>query len=122
MLTLHLFNGRINIDGSNPGLDRTTADGTLIDDWGFDGPKLEGVIGVHSIYGNIQFVFDNDVNLAIAARATGWKIGNDEDMLEMQVDEDRGDLVKILSPEGREEFFGDWDLTSTSDGLHIPQG
>lgn len=118
MFTLHLFHGRVNIDGDNSLLEPTLEDGSIIEGWGFDGPSLEGVTAVHCTYGTMQIVFDNDVNLAAAAKATGWKIGHDEDTLEMAAYDD---LVKI-NRSGRDEFFGDWDLTLTPNGVHIAQG
>ncbi|MCW8399303.1 hypothetical protein OQJ26_10925 [Legionella sp. PATHC038] len=49
-MQLHLFHGR------------TTSDKSL-QDWGFDGPTINGIIGLTGTYGGIYVHFENEQDL-----------------------------------------------------------
>lgn len=79
-----------------------------MDDWGFDGPVLEGVAWVHWTYGNMNVAFVSPEAAQQAADATGWK-WMDENILEMTFDDD---LVVIRPNSGRDpaQYFGDFEI------------
>ena len=78
-----------------------------LQDWGFDGPKLEGVEGIHQTYGNpINVHFKTEADCKHARAITGW-IELDRTTLTMLWDDD----MVLIQPEfGEEAFFGDWGL------------
>lgn len=100
-----LYHGRLK-EGSGP----TTVDGEEIDDWGFEGPVLDGVKAVDYTYGNYTFVFKNQRYYAAAQRKTNWSNSVQEHSLLMETGE-QGDLIRIYNTEReRYEYFGDFML------------
>jgi hypothetical protein len=76
-----------------------------MEDWGFDGPRLTGVIGLHQTYDtNVRIVFENRAAMLRAKEATGW-LEWDDNSLELARCED---LVMTYVPHKR--YFGDWGL------------
>lgn len=77
-----------------------------LEDWGFDGHRLQGVTGIHQTYGNPVNVFFVDREAMLNAKArTGWEEW-DENALTMKW---REDLVYTI--EGAvESYYGDWGL------------
>jgi len=86
-MKLSLSHGRINPDQD-------------MEDKGFQGAILENVIGLNSIYGNIQVRFSTDEALIQAKLKTGWETLNGS--LEMRTFED---MIETI-----EGYFGDWEL------------
>lgn len=90
----------------------TDVDGNVVDDWGFDGPTLEGVTGFHCTYGlgGTFTVYFATASAAAAAREkTGWREW-DENALTAAFNTD-SDLLQIWNPEReRVEYFGDWGV------------
>lgn len=83
-----------------------------MDDWGFDGPRLQGVTGLHQTYGDNQRVVFESVEACKAAQAlTGWESW-DDDQLTMRWEQD---LVRTDSADGA-SFFGDWGLWLKREG------
>lgn len=80
-----------------------------LDDWGFEGPRLAGVIGVHQTYGNAINVFFKDrQHMLMAKSRTRWDEW-DENALTMNW---CGDLVYCC--EGAvESYYGDWGIITT---------
>lgn len=86
-----------------------------MDDWGFAGPVLHGVIAVHFTYGAANVFFES-VTAAVAARAaTGWEYW-DDNALVMTFAHDM-----VTTTEDNEAcFYGDWELQSkTPDGKPV---
>jgi hypothetical protein len=80
-----------------------------LDNWGFDGPTLEGVAAVHSTYGNQRVFFDSPESLKAAQLLTGWDDFHCGESLDMPIHED---LLVISLPDGRKQYFGDWKIQS----------
>lgn len=94
MFDLYLHHGR-----HNPAQD--------MPDWGFDGPRISGVTGMHWTYGTWQIVFTSQADAKAAQEQTAWSIGNDDNMLEMPIYED----LAVASVKDRGTcYFGDWGL------------
>lgn len=94
-LKLHMFHGRHAPDEE-------------MDDWGFDGPTLEGVEWFHVTYMvdfRVKFVSLEAMEAAMAK--TGWEVG-DELMLYVK---HQNDLLKTTE-NGKECYYGDWSLFS----------
>lgn len=87
-MKLYLFHGRATPDEE-------------LDDWGFDGPVLQGVDYVHSTYGTLTVGFKEQHHADFAHHTTGWD-WSDGKVLEMRY---RGDLV-----ETKQGFFGDFEI------------
>lgn len=85
---------------------RTTPDEEL-DDWGFDGPTLEGVSYVHSAYTMFTVGFQTVELAEKAQELTGWRLF-DSKVLQMQFE---GEMVKT-----KQGFFGDFEVQEDSDG------
>jgi len=90
---------------------RKTPDEDL-DDWGFQGPTLVGVVAVHVTYlSTWRVIFDRASDAAAAQNVTGWKYfaatGGTE--LEMEFHED---LVYVHGGGFMDGYFGDWSLES----------
>lgn len=80
---------------------RKTADEEL-EDWGFDGPRLQGVTGIHVTYLTHYSVhFESAEACATAQALTGWDRW-DVNALRMLFEDD---LVKT-----KDGLFGDWGL------------
>lgn len=108
MLELYLIHGRLD-----PSEDMS--------DWGFDGPRLTGVVGVASTYGSMRIVFKDEDAADAAQLITGWD-RFEYDQLTVRYLQD---MVSIANYSGvgndgkpftnREALFGDW-------GIQKPQG
>lgn len=105
-MKLHLYNGRLD-----PSTGPTDIDGNEIEDWGFEGPTLEGIEAIDFTYGNTCVVFKTPEAYDAARDATGWGEGVRELSLEIQYNAD-GDCVRARNAErDRVEYFGDYTLT-----------
>ncbi len=106
-MKLRLYHGRID-----PSTGGTDLDGNLLyDDWGFEGPTLEGIEAVDFTYGNSCLVFKTPEAYDAAERATEWDEGVRELSLEIRHG-GTGDCVKVYnSARARFEYFGDYMLT-----------
>lgn len=85
---------------------RKTPDESL-EDWGPEGPRLQGVKGCHQTYGgpaNIHFV--DRASVVHAQRLTGWEEW-DPTALTMRWSDD---TVHVKGPDGVEMFYGDWGI------------
>lgn len=98
---------RLAIQARTPGMDflmlhgRDTPDKDM-DDWGFNGPTLEGVLWVHFTYmQTLTIGFNNAENFNKAQELTGWPHW-DELILEMKFEDD------LLLAGGK--YYGDWEL------------
>jgi hypothetical protein len=102
-----LTHGRLN-----PRTGGTDIDGHDVDDWGFDGPTLEGCTGLHWTYGEIRLCFLDEAHKNAAQLLTDWADGHcDDDLVPVFVD---GCIRTYSCERGRFEFFGDWDITAPS--------
>lgn len=107
MLDLYLHHGRLD-----PNTGGTDEEGNVLDDWGFDGPRLTGVIGTHRTYDNMMNVFFvNEEAMATAKALTGWEEWDDNALRLRRVD---GCTAIHNAARNRDEFFGDWGLIVTS--------
>jgi hypothetical protein len=89
MFELYLLHGRDDVNEA-------------LEDWGFDGPRLQGVIGTHQTYGDRLNVFFANRDAFNAAKAlTDWETC-DENALTMAW---RDDCVMAKG-----KFYGDWGL------------
>jgi hypothetical protein len=75
-------------------------------DWGFDGPRLKGVKGIHQTYGNAINVFFVDRSTMLLAKAL---TGCDEWVSDALVMRWHGDLVHVNDESGP-NYYGDWGL------------
>jgi len=97
---------------------RDTAEREL-EDWGPDGPRLQGVIGLHQTYGNgARVVFASRAAKEAARELTGWE-SVDDDTLQMRWEDDLVAIAGVVAPrhvfaEGEEpapvRLYGDWGL------------
>lgn len=113
-MDLYMFHGRTDPNGG-PETKTVNSDGTIdycaVDDWGFDGPRLKGVVGFHCTYGhsgNFNVYFESNDAMRIAHALTGWSIWCD-DALTADFEPD-GTLLKIAPEGGTIEYFGDWGI------------
>lgn len=89
MLVLRPFHGRHNPDEE-------------MNDWGFDGPSIPGVVAIAATYqNNFRLIFGSAEAYQEAKNITGWPDW-DENSLEMQFFDD------LLLVGGK--FYGDWML------------
>ena len=83
-----------------------------IDDWGFEGPRLKGVIGFHCTYGTSghwNLWFKSDRAADEAHWLTGWERWDDR-ALTARFSSD-GSLLRINDPAyPRAHYFGDWGI------------
>lgn len=90
--------------------------GEEMDDWGFNGPAIPGIIAVHYTYGAANIYFESVEAANHAQSLTGWKKWG-SNVLEMRTKED---LVEAVNPELGHCFFGDWEFqTKTPDGKDV---
>lgn len=93
MMELYLHHGRKTPDEA-------------LDGWGPNGPRLQGVKGIHQTYGGpVNVFFDSQSAMIEAKRLTGWDPW-DDNALTMRWQED---CVHVHGPDG-ELFCGDWGL------------
>jgi hypothetical protein len=116
MQELYLLHGRTRLDEN-------------LDDWGFDGPRLQGVEGIHGTYGNINIHFATEEDLIAAQQLTGWeKFGDNALTLRMAED-----CVEVRGFDGHDNdkspltgatvYFGDWGLmTPKADQASLVEG
>lgn len=93
-----------------------------MEDWGFDGPIIDGIIAVHSTYGSKNVFFATNEAAEKAHRVTGWPFF-DNNALEMRFQ----DGMLLLTPaDASAAWYGDWELqTMTGDGkptIDYPRG
>lgn len=110
-MDFYMYHGRIAPDAPPQRLDE---DGTAhaVDDWGFDGPRLSGVIGFHCTYGTSghwNLYFESKEATDVAQGITGWERW-DEDALTVDFSPDN-DMVCIRDlTYNRPHYFGDWGI------------
>jgi hypothetical protein len=106
-MDFYMYHGRLSEDGG-----ATTAEGEPIDDWGFEGPRLQGCIGFHCTYGvdgHFNVFFADKAARDAAFEQTGWKVWEDNALTAEF--SSRSDLIKAWNPgRNRWEYFGDWGL------------
>jgi hypothetical protein len=101
--TLIIVHGRLDPYGP-----ATDLEGNEIEDWGFDGPRLEGVCGISFTYNTFSLTFVDEESYKRAKALAGWKDGVGGQDLEMEF---VGDCLQVWNEErGRHEYFGDWSL------------
>lgn len=82
-----------------------------MDDWGFDGPRLQNVVGLHQTYSDdIKVVFKDRDSMLAAQRLTDWEEYDDRQLAMPRYD----DMV-LVRYEGKQVFFGDWGLWHKED-------
>lgn len=110
-MDFYMLHGRTAPDGPPQSID-DKGNVTDIDDWGFDGPRLGGVVGFHCTYGasgHWNLWFDEPTSADIAQALTGWERW-DDCALTVRFSDD-GTLVAIRDRDyNRDHFFGDWGL------------
>lgn len=102
---LYIYHGRLS-----PKSGPTDEDGNERDDWGFYGPKLEGVTGFHTTYfdqGHFNVYFENKAARDAAFELTGWELW-DDNALTVAIDD--GCLKRWNKERRRWEYFGDWGM------------
>jgi hypothetical protein len=73
-----------------------------LDDWGFDGPRLQNCTGIHQTYGTPANIFFQTEQDRDAARAlTGWEVW-DQNGLTVRWQDD------LVVANGK--FYGDWGI------------
>ncbi len=102
---LYMHHGRLD-----PSTGGTDEEGNEVDDWGFEGPNLVGVIGTHVTYGELRVFFGDATAARVAKALTGWADGNGDEDLCVNFSEDNSCLRRFNAARGRDEFFGDWGL------------
>ena len=90
---LYLTHGRKSIDQD-------------MEDWGFEGPRLQGVVGTHTAYGNTTIWFATPKDVAAAKALTGWENWDVEALVLPYVE----DCVKVRDVDGSDAYFGDWGI------------
>lgn len=110
-MDFYMYHGRTTPDGPPQQLDDKGVPSD-VDDWGFEGPRLHGVIGFHCTYGvsgTWTLWFDSKESADEAAAMTGWDRW-DETSLEVRFSTDET-LVVIRDPRyDRLHYFGDWGI------------
>jgi hypothetical protein len=94
---------------------RTRLDEDL-EDWGFQGPRLQEVDGIHVTYGNINIHFASEAAMLAAQQLTGWDRFGDT-ALSLCMAEDCVDVRGFSGHDnhknpltGATVYFGDWGL------------
>lgn len=109
-MRLKLYHGRLSED-SGP----TDTEGSVVDDWGFEGPTLHELLAVDFTYGNKMYVFKTAASYSRALLKTGWPPGVIPNSLLMNYSED-ADLVRTFNRErNRDEYFGDYLIEDDND-------
>ena len=106
-MDFYMHHGRTNPEGGP-----TTIEGEPVDDWGFEGPRLERCIGFHCTYGaqgHFNVFFEDWQARAIAQAQTGWEKWED-DALTAQFANDGALMVIKDRKSGRTFYFGDWGI------------
>ena len=106
-MDFYMYHGRTRDDGGP-----TSRDGEPVDDFGFEGPRLERCIGFHCTYGaqgDFNVFFEDWQARAIAQAQTGWDTWDDNGLVARF--SKGNDLVEIKDRESRAlHFFGDWGI------------
>ena len=85
-----------------------------MEDWGYEGPSIEGVEQLWFTYmGTIRVSFFSVADCAKAKALTGWDSW-DHETLEIRVE---GDCVRLDRPDGKAELYGDWSLVDDRGAL-----
>ena len=105
-MKLHLYHGRLD-----PRTGPTDADGNEIEDWGFEGPTLEGIESIDFTYGNTSLIFKTPAAYDAAVRRTEWGEGAHELSLEIRYSDDGDCVMAFNNDRDRAEYFGDYLLT-----------
>ena len=103
MMRMFIMHGRLDPDTGG-----TDLEGKEVDDWGFEGPSIDGVVGISYTYNNFYLRFKDAESMQIAAALTGWEPGPMELALEMKFKSDCLELFNIQR--FRSEYFGDWGI------------
>ena len=85
-----------------------------MDDWGSDGPVLEGVAAIRWTYGNLNVIFESDAARQLARAKTYWVDGVHENSLTMPMVEDMVvayEYTGFTSENLKPKYYGDWALT-----------
>ena len=91
-MKLTLFHGRYHPD-------------EYMNDWGFEGPTLEGIISIHGTYtAHLKIFFKNHKSYIEAQQLTGWHKW-DENALEARYDSEM--LITLTNPP---VWYGDFSI------------
>ena len=113
-MDFYMYHGRIDPKGSPQAYTRTVegVQYSDVDDWGFEGRRLSGVIGFHCTYGphgHFNLYFEDDRAAKEAQRVTGWDEWEDNALTVRFSPE--YDQVRIDDPAfGIPHYFGDWGI------------
>ena len=77
-----------------------------MDSWGYNGPELEEVKYIHSVYGNLTIGFKTKEAANKAHKHTGWPYFDDA-VLEITFFED---MVLCRTGDGKSQYYGDWEI------------
>lgn len=106
-MDFYMYHGRVGDNGPP-----TDTEGNEVDGWGFDGPRLPGVIGFHCTYGaegHWNLWFESNAARDAARALTGWEVWEDN-ALTVTFNSDNS-MVRIWNPaRNRFEYFGDWGI------------
>lgn len=110
-MNFYMHHGRTDPDGLPQvlGEDGTPRD---VDDWGFEGPRLSGVIGFHSTYGSQghwNLWFDEPTSADIAHALTGWEFW-DDCALTVRFSPDDSLVAIRDAAYNRDHYFADWGI------------
>lgn len=85
-----------------------------LEDWGFDGPRLPNVVGIHETYRcTLRILFADAESAKHAQRATGWQLWDDCE-LEATIADD----MLSCDYRGSRAYFGDWGLIQPESQRH----
>jgi hypothetical protein len=100
--TLTLLHGRYTVQLKHP---------YAKNGWGFNGPELQGILGMTFTYGELTLWFDDIYKVREIQKLTGWKIGCCDSTLEIPI---KDGMVECLHTDEhgqtRQAYFGDWYL------------
>lgn len=89
-----------------------------MDDWGFNGPTIEGIVAVHFTYGEPHVFFARDEDANKAWEITDWEWFDDKALIARTFD----DLLVMDNVEISEDgevwvgraYFGDWEVQTVN--------
>lgn len=85
-----------------------------MNDWGFDGPDIDGIVALHVTYNATHVLHFATVGAAKkAAEITGWEVW-DNRALSLQFRDD------MLYMPARGEYYGDWEIQTLPGYLNTP--
>lgn len=82
-----------------------------MEDWGYNGPDLENMKYVHSVYGNLTIGFKTKKDADAAHHLTGWQYFDDA-VLEVSFFDD---MVFFHPANGKKSYYGDWEIQEDRD-------